>query len=80
MCSVHPVVQKVVNQVYSDPNVPPEHAAYTAAAVLSGIEQYAPAALAISRANPMTALEVNLGIGLMSTLIGAFFPHPKLPG
>lgn len=74
---VHPVVSSVIQQVYADPNVSPSQAAYTAAVALNAIQQVAPAALAISRSNPITALEVNAGIYLMSTLISMFFPHPR---
>lgn len=75
--TAHPVVQDVVQSVYSDPNVHPENAAYVAASILNGVAQYAPAVLQVTRASPVSSMWAGIGIGMMSSIIQAFFPHPR---
>jgi hypothetical protein len=74
----HPVVKTIVNQVYADPTVQPEDAAHVAAGILSGVAQYAPAILQVTRASPVSSMWTGIGIGVLSALIQAFYPHPAL--
>ena len=75
---VHPIVQSVVQGVYNDPNIAPHNAAYVAASILNGVAQYAPAILQVTRASPVSATWAGIGIGVLSSIIEAFFPHPRL--